>query len=94
MKLRAYNKNYRSWNLMNPTLEVREQALNKIAARIEKDCGIKNGAYFVAMALLLIDAKEWKFDRAWLTRVYQAMDIIEHNEELKQLFQEKDELNN
>ena len=41
------------------------------------------------LGLMIIDPKEWKFDRAWLTRVYKAMDIIEHNEELKQLFQQK-----
>ena len=45
------------------------------------------------LGLMIIDPKEWKFDRAWLTRVYKAMDIIEHNEELKQLFQQKCDTN-
>lgn len=42
------------------------------------------------VALMLIDNKTWTFDKSWLTRVYQALDIIEHNDEVKKLFQKKE----
>lgn len=45
------------------------------------------------VALMLIDNKTWTFDKSWLTRIYQALDIIEHNDEVKKLFQ-KEEVEN
>lgn len=60
---------------------------------MENECGIKNGDFFVLVALMLIDNKTWTFDKSWLTRVYQALDIIERNDEVKKLFQ-KEEVEN
>lgn len=42
---------------------------------------------------MLIDNKTWTFDKSWLTRVYQALDIIERNDEVKKLFQKEEEEN-
>ena len=69
------------------------QILTKLARRVENECGIKNGDFFVLVALMLIDNKTWTFDKSWLTRVYQALDIIEHNDEVKKLLQ-KEEVEN
>jgi hypothetical protein len=53
---------------------------------VENECGIKNGDFFVLVALMLIDNKTWTFDKSWLTRIYQALDIIEHDDEIKRIF--------
>lgn len=76
---------------MNHILQGPENALTKVSYKIEKECGIKNGVYFVLLALMLIDSKTWTFDKAFLNRIYSALNIIEHNEELKKYFQEEED---
>ena len=73
---------------MDKLLEEREKALGKAAYKIEKECGFKNGAYFLCLALMFIDCETWTFDKSLLARIYQALDLIEHNDELKKYFKE------
>ena len=76
---------------MDALLQQKEKILTKVASRIEKECNFKNGAFVTTLILLFIDPKTWTFDKSVLARMYQAIDIIEHNDELKQLFEEKEE---
>lgn len=62
--------------------------LTRLAAHIEKECGLKNGAWIITLILLFIDNKSWSVDKSYLAKFYQAIDIVEKDEELKKLFQE------
>ena len=73
---------------MNTTLEQYQTLLTKLAARVESECGLKNGAWVITLILLFIDNKSWSVDKSYLAKLYQAIDIVEKDEELKKLFQE------
>ena len=73
---------------MNTTLEQYQTLLTKLAARVESECGLKNGAWIITLILLFIDNKNWTVDKSYLAKLYQAIDIVEKDEELKKLFQE------
>jgi hypothetical protein len=55
---------------------------------VESECGLKNGAWIITLILLFIDNKSWSVDKSYLAKLYQAIDIVEKDEELKKLFQE------
>ena len=55
---------------------------------MESECGLKNGAWVITLILLFIDNKSWSVDKSYLAKLYQAIDIVEKDEELKKLFQE------
>lgn len=55
---------------------------------MENECGLKNGAWVITLILLFIDNKNWTVDKSYLAKLYQAIDIVEKDEELKKLFQE------
>ena len=55
---------------------------------MENECGLKNGAWVITLILLFIDNKSWSVDKSYLAKLYQAIDIVEKDEELKKLFQE------
>lgn len=65
-----------------------QTVLTRLAARVEKECGLKNGAWVITLILLFIDNKNWTVDKSYLAKLYQAIDIVEKDEELKKLFQE------
>jgi len=46
----------------------------------------------VSFILLFIDPKTWTVDKSYLAKFYQAIDIVEKNEELKELFSKKENL--
>ena len=46
----------------------------------------KNAAFIVAFILLCIDPETWTFDKSYLAKFYQAIDIIEKDENLKKYF--------
>ena len=62
------------------------EILTNISNQIEKECGFKNGGIIAAFILLCMDEKTWTFDKSYLAKFYQAIDIIEKSEELKKLF--------
>lgn len=76
----------------NSELDKYHKILTKVAARIEKECGLKNGAWIATLILLFIDADTWTVDKSYLARLYQAVDIIEHNDELKNLFKNDEKI--
>ena len=63
------------------------EVLSKLTSQIEKECGFKNAAFIVTFILLFIDPDTWTVDKSYLAKLYQAIDIIEKNEELKKFFQ-------
>ena len=65
-----------------------QDVLTRLAARVEEECGLKNGAWIITLILLFIDNKSWSVDKSYLAKLYQAIDIVEKDEELKKLFQE------
>lgn len=69
-------------------MEQYQTLLTKLAARVESECGLKNGAWVITLILLFIDNKSWSVDKSYLAKLYQAIDIVEKDEELKKLFQE------
>ena len=73
---------------MNTSLEQYHTLLTNLAARVENECGLKNGAWIITLILLFIDNKSWSVDKSYLAKLYQAIDIVEKDEELKKLFQE------
>lgn len=66
-------------------LEETNKVLTDVANQIEKECGLTNGAWLTTFILLFMD-KNWQFDRSYLAKIYQAIEIIEKNEALKNLF--------
>ncbi len=74
---------------MDNFLEQKEKLISDITNQIEKECGIKNAAWVVLLILLFINPETWTFDKSMLAKIYQAIDIIEKNEELKNLFAAK-----
>ena len=75
---------------MNTSLEQYHTLLTKLAARVENECGFKNGAWIITFLLLLIDMDTWTIDKSYLAKIYQAIDLIEKDEELKLSFQNID----
>ena len=73
---------------MNTSLEQYHTLLTKLAARVENECGLKNGAWIITLILLFIDNESWTVNKSYLAKLYQAIDIVEKDEELKKLFQE------
>lgn len=65
-----------------------QAVLTRLAARVEEECGLKNGAWVITLILLFIDNGSWSVDKSYLAKLYQAIDIVEKDEELKKLFQE------
>lgn len=63
------------------------QLLTEITTKIEQECGFKNAAFIVAFILLCIDPQTWTIDKSYLAKFYQAVDIIEKDENLKKYFQ-------
>ena len=55
---------------MDDLLKDKEKVLTKVAARIEKECGFKNGAFITTLILLFIDPNTWTIDKSMLARVY------------------------
>lgn len=55
--------------------------------KIEEECHFSNSAFVLTMILLVMDKKTWKVDTSFLTRIYQAINIVEQDEELKKLYQ-------
>lgn len=62
------------------------EILTKVSEKIEKECGFTNGAWVTAFILLFMNTDTWECDKSYLAKFYQAIDIIEKDEELKGLF--------
>ena len=62
------------------------EVLTNICNKIEKECGFKNAAFLVSFILLFMDTESWSFDKSYLAKIYQVIDIIEKDEDLKWLF--------
>lgn len=62
------------------------EVLTNITNKVEEECGIKNASFLVSLILLYIDPETWTVDKTYLNRLYQAISIIEKDEELKNFF--------
>lgn len=62
------------------------EPFTRITTKIEQECGFKNAAFIVLFILLLIDQDTWTVNKSYLAKFYQAIEIIEKDEELKKLF--------
>lgn len=71
---------------MNEKTIFQTEPLTEVTAKIEQECGFKNAAFIVAFILLCIDPQTWTIDKSYLAKFYQAVDIIEKDENLKALF--------
>ena len=71
-------------------METTNQVLTRVANEIEDKCGIKNSAFILSLILLLIDPATWEVDKSYLTRIYNAIDIVEKDAELRELFGKKE----
>lgn len=70
--------------------DAQKEVLDKLADKIEKECGLKNGAWILTFIMLFIDMKTWIVDKTYLAKLYQAIDIVEKSDELKLLYQKVD----
>lgn len=70
--------------------DAQKEILDKLADKIEKECGLKNGAWILTFIMLFIDMKTWIVDKTYLAKLYQAIDIVEKSDELKLLYQKVD----
>lgn len=70
--------------------DAQKEVLDKLADKIEKECGLKNGAWILTFIMLFIDMKTWIVDKTYLAKLYQAIDIVEKSDELKLLYQKID----
>ena len=62
------------------------ETTDRVVNKIEKECGLTNGAFLFLIALLFINTSEWKINRTKLAQFYQILEIIEKDEELKNEF--------
>lgn len=62
------------------------EVMTNVCNKIEKECGFKNAAFLVSFILLFIDTDTWTLDKSYLAKIYQAIDIVEKDEDLKRLF--------
>ena len=67
-------------------MEISDELLTEVTDKIEKECGFPNAAFLVLLILLLINPETWTVDKTYLARLYQAIDIIEKDERLKNGF--------
>lgn len=72
-------------------IENLNEILTNVTDKIEKECGFKNAAWITSFILLFMDTNDWKCDKSYLAKLYQAIDIIEKDEELRKIFQKKEE---
>ena len=70
--------------------DAQKEVLDKLADKIEKECGLKNGAWILTFIMLFIDMKTWIVDKTYLAKLYQAIDIVEKSDELKLLYKKVD----
>ncbi len=49
----------------------------------------KNAAFLLSLILMYIDSETWTVDKSFLTRLYRAIDIVEKDTELRELFSKK-----
>lgn len=67
-----------------------DEVLTKVTNKVEQECGFPNAAFLVAFLLLFINPITWTIDKSYLAKFYQAIDIIEKDAELKELFGSKE----
>ena len=72
-------------------LEKINEILTNVTNQMEQECGFPNASFVVALILLFMNPTTWTFDKSNLAKLYRAIDIIEKNEELKELFSTKQE---
>lgn len=70
------------------------EALTNTMNKIEQECDIKNAAFLLSLILMYIDPETWTVDKSYLTRLYRAIDIVEKDAKLRELFGKKEQQNN
>ena len=75
-------------------LEQINKVLTAVAEKIEQLCGLKNPTFILALLLNYIDTKTWTFDRALFAKLYQIMEIIEQDADLRMLFGAEEAIKN
>ena len=65
------------------------EILTRVTNKIEQECDIKNAAFLLSLILMYIDSETWTVDKSFLTRLYRAIDIVEKDEKLRELFGKK-----
>ena len=74
-------------------LEKINEILTNVTNQMEQECGFPNASFLVALILLFMNPTTWTFDKSNLAKLYHAIDIIEKNEQLKELFGGKENVN-
>lgn len=78
---------------MNNNLQKINEILTATCEKIEQECGLKSSTFMLTLLLIYIDPETWKFDRGLIAKIYQMLEIIENDEDLKQLMITKPEVN-
>ena len=65
------------------------EILTKVTNKIEEECGIKNASFLLCLILLYIDPETWVVDKTTLHHIYQAINIVENDSELREIFGKK-----
>lgn len=63
--------------------------MTKVIEDMSKECDFKNSPLLLLLILPFMDMKTWTFDKQVMAKIYQAIDFVEKNEDLKNLFMEK-----
>lgn len=69
------------------------ELMTKVIEDMSKECNFKNSSLLLLLILPFMDMETWTFDKQVMTKIYQAIDFVEKNNDLKNLFQHKVEIN-
>ena len=78
---------------MNNNLQKINEILTATCQKIEQECGLKSSTFMLILLLIYIDPETWKFDRSLIAKIYQALEIIEGDDNLKQIMTNAPEVN-
>ena len=79
---------------MNENLNTINKILTATCQKIEQECGLKNSTFILSLLLNYIDTNTWKFDRGLFAKIYQMLEIIENDNDLRAVFGTIQEVNN
>ena len=80
--------------IMNENLNTINKILTATCQKIEQECGLKNSTFILSLLLNYIDTNTWKFDRGLFAKIYQMLEIIENDNDLRAVFGTIQEVNN
>lgn len=78
---------------MNENLQKINETLTATCQKIEQECGLNNATFILSLLLIYIDTDTWTFDRGLIAKLYQMLEIIEKDEDLRAVFGTKQEVN-